>query len=126
MNIEQPTSPPEVKGPTSYYRDQARELAIAEALSSPRHGVYDVYDLIVDAIGNLEEGEYKRLADALYSHAQERACGSGGYAGLQAAQILVGSVIAAIVDDYIMGIPRWQERANDLAWAAWDDDQEGV
>lgn len=115
--VEQPTSPPDVDGPTSYYLENARERAITEALSGPRH---EVYELIVDAIGNLEEGEYKELVDALqYNSAILLHTDAAGWGQ-------IGRVVARIVDDYIMGIPRWQDRANDIAWQAWDDDQEAV
>lgn len=123
MNIEQPTSPPDIEEPTAYYRDQARERAILEALSENRRVVEA---RIIEALTECEPADERRLADALYAYAQERACGYGGYVGQRDAQALIGMVVAHIVDDYIMSTPRWQERANDLAWQAWDDDKGAV
>jgi hypothetical protein len=77
----------------------------------------------VDAIGNLGAPEYKEMVDALYASAQERV---GGRQYFTESMARIGVSVTQIVDDYIMSIPRWQDRANDLAWEAWDDDRGAV
>lgn len=120
MNIEQPTSPPDIDEPTAYYRDQARERAILEALSENRRVVEA---RIIEALTECMNEEERRLADAIYAHARDRLDGSSGQRETLG---FIGGVITKIVDDYIMSIPRWQDRVEDLAWEAWDDDRGAV